>query len=51
MEANGLVARREEADGEKVTTIYKSPPKRIQFSCEIIEPYEKGCFQEQQKRR
>lgn len=28
MEANGLIARREEVDGKKVTTIYKSPRKK-----------------------
>lgn len=28
MEANGLIARRDEADGEKVTTIYKSSPQK-----------------------
>ena len=51
MEANGLIARREKKQMERSNHYLQKPPKRIQFSCEIIELYEKGCFREEQERR
>jgi len=41
MEANGLVLRKEEVNGKKITTIYSPTQKGIQFCTEILEAYEK----------
>jgi predicted transcriptional regulator len=41
MEANGLIARREEANGKRITSIYTPTHKGIQFCNEILEPYER----------
>ncbi len=41
MEANGLIVRREEVNGRRITNIYMPTQKGIQFCIEILEPYEK----------
>ena len=41
MEANGLILRREEVNGKKITSIYSPTQKGIQFCTEILEAYEK----------
>jgi predicted transcriptional regulator len=41
MESNGLVVRREEVNGKRITTIYTPTQRGIQFCTEILEPYEK----------
>jgi len=41
MEANGLILRKEEVNGKKITTIYSPTQKGIQFCTEILEAYEK----------
>ena len=38
---NGLIARRNEAIGRRVVSIYSTTQKGIQFCNEILEPYEK----------
>jgi hypothetical protein len=49
MKANGLIVRR--SRWKESNDYLQKPSKRIQFSSEIIEPYEKGCFREQQESR
>jgi hypothetical protein len=45
MEANGLIAGRGEADGKKVTTIYKSPQKGFNFLPKYLNRMKKDVYE------
>lgn len=49
MKANGLIAGRGEADGKKVTTIYKSPQKGFNFLPKYLNRMKKDVSEKNKK--